>query len=118
MFVGLAQVGTVLSVGSHEYHCAVGTGNPLMEMELTVIGLLPTFCIANAVTEVLFELTQAWTFVTLIDSACVLVWNILPPKKITPAPRMTEAMRIMRVVITFPIPLRFWNLDSILGLVR
>ena len=100
--------------GAHEYHEDDATGIPLMVMELMVIGLLPVFCTAKAVTDVPVLLTQLWTLDTLIDSDCVLVWNILPPKKITPAPRTTEAIRMMRVVMTFPIPLRFWNLNSML----
>ena len=92
------------------------TAIPLSLISVTVTALLPTFCIANAVVA-LFEPvvpTQELMFVTLTYSDCVLVENILPPKKITPAPSTTDAMRIMRVVITFPIPLRFWNLNSIL----
>ena len=91
----------------HEYQLVVGTERPLMEIELIVTALLPVFWTANATTEEPLPgvgLTHACTFDTLIDSDCVLVWNILPPKKITPAPRTTEAMRMIRVVITLPIP--------------
>lgn len=90
----------------HEYQLVCGIGRPLKDMELIATALLPVFWTANAVTVVPLELTQVCTFDTLMDSLCVLVWNILPPKKITPAPRTTEAMRIIRVVITSPRPLR------------
>ena len=104
MLVDVAHVAGLV----HEYQLVVGTDRPLMEMEFIVTALLPVFWTANATTEeVLFcELTHACTFDTLMDSDCVLVWNILPPKKITPAPRTTEAIRIIRVVMTLPIPLR------------
>jgi hypothetical protein len=108
MFVGVAHA-------LHENQLATGTAIPLSFTSVTVTALLPTFCIANAVVEAVpLGATQDWMFVTLTCSDCVLVENILPPKKITPAPRTTDAMRIIRVVITFPIPLRFWNLNSIL----
>ena len=97
-----------VSAGSQWYQLVVATGRPLRDIELIVTALLPVFCTAKAVTELLFALlTQTWVLETLIDSDCVLVWNMLPPKKITPAPRTTDAIRIIRVVITFPIPLRF-----------
>jgi len=101
--------------GAHEYQFEFASGNPLRDIELIVIALLPVFCIAKAVTELPFALlTHMCVFETLIDSDCVLVWNMLPPKKITPAPSTTDAIRIIKVVITFPIPLRFltWKFMS------
>ena len=54
-----------------------------------------------------------WAFDTWIDSFSVLVWNSDPPKKITPAPNTTEAIRMIRVVITVPIPFRFRIVNGI-----
>jgi hypothetical protein len=47
----------------------------------------------------------------------VLVWNNDPPKKITPAASTTDAIRIMRVVITLPRPFLFLNCTAIVGII-
>lgn len=55
--------------GPQEYQLVCGTENPLMLICLMAVGILPVFCIANAVTVPVPSLaTQLCTFVTLIDS--------------------------------------------------